>query len=175
MQHIRYRQRICGDKEKINRFLGESPVGIIGMCAGEYPYAVPVNFIWYGGNVYFHGMGSGKKEEILSVGVPVCFTVYQEFGTVMDPVPCHADTSYMSVMIFGKSEKLSDADQSAEILQRLVTKYMPDFYKQNLTGSLIEKYRSSMDGHAVSVYRIMAEEITAKENIVDSEKIFKQK
>ncbi len=61
MQQIRYTQRICTDKEKIDVFLAGARVGVVGLSAGDYPYAVPVNFVWHDGCVYFHGMGSGKK------------------------------------------------------------------------------------------------------------------
>ena len=72
-----------------------------------------MNYVWYNGSVYFHGMGSGKKENILSQNPFVCFTIYEEHGTVIDPVPCHADTVYMSVMLFGKAEKVTDPEEAS--------------------------------------------------------------
>jgi nitroimidazol reductase NimA-like FMN-containing flavoprotein (pyridoxamine 5'-phosphate oxidase superfamily) len=65
MEQLHYKQRICTDKEKIENFLARSRVGIIGLNAGEYPYAVPVNYVWWDGKAYFHGMGSGKRESVL--------------------------------------------------------------------------------------------------------------
>lgn len=172
MEQIRYKQRVCTDKEKIETFLLETRTGVVAMAGGEYPYAVPVNYIWHDGCVFFHGMGSGKKEEILAQNPPVTFTVYEEYGTVKDPMPCHADTSYMSVMIFGKAEKVTDTEEAAVVLQKLVEKFMPGFYGHPLTGKLIEKYRSSMDNRAVSVYRITPQDMTAKENLAEPDKIF---
>lgn len=172
VEHIGYTQRICTDQEKINSFLSEERAGVIGMLDKDHPYAVPVNYIWHKGSIYFHGMGSGKKVNILSQYPEVTFTIFKEYGTVTDPVPCHADTSYMSVMIFGKAERVSDSSEAAEALQKLVDKFMPDFYKQHLSSNLIEKYRSSMDGKAVSVFRITPVDLTAKENLVSQEKLF---
>ncbi|MGE4549098.1 MAG: pyridoxamine 5'-phosphate oxidase family protein [Intestinibacillus sp.] len=80
MQQIRYTQRICTDQQKIDAFLRRMRTGVLGICAGAYPYAVPVNFIWNDGAVYFHGMGSGKKFDLLLESPPVCFTVYGEVG-----------------------------------------------------------------------------------------------
>jgi nitroimidazol reductase NimA-like FMN-containing flavoprotein (pyridoxamine 5'-phosphate oxidase superfamily) len=131
-----------------------------------------MNYVWYKGSVYFHGMGSGKKEDILSQSPPVCFTIYKEHGTVTDPVPCHADTAYMSVMLFGKAEKVKDSEEAAEALQKLIEKYMQGYYSNPLTSSFIEKYRSSLDENAVSVYRITPQWMTAKENSVESDKLF---
>ncbi len=167
MEQIRYKQRICTDKEKIETFLLQARTGVLAMAGGEYPYAVPVNYVWHDGSVFFHGMGSGKKEDILSKNPPVTFTIYEEYGTVKHPMPCHADTAYMSVMFFGKAVKVTEPGEAAKVLQKLVDKFMPDFYGHPLTGNLIEKYRSSMDGRAVSVYRITPQEMTAKENSAD--------
>ncbi len=99
--------------------------------------------------------------------------MYEEFGTVTDPMPCHADTSYMSVMIFGKVEKVVDFEEAALVLQKLVEKYTPGYYKKPLTSKLIENYRSSFDDKGVSVYRITTEDMTAKENQADENELFK--
>ena len=171
MDQISYTRRNCTDKKKIEAFLLRERTGVLGMVSGIFPYAVPMNYVWHNGSVYFHGMGSGKKEDILSQNPPVCFTIYEEHGTVTDPVPCHADTAYMSVMLFGKAEKVTDPEEATAALQKLVDKYMPKYYSHPLTSTFIEKYRSSLDGNAVSVYRIALQGMTAKENSVESGKL----
>jgi len=171
MDQVRYTQRNCTDRKKIESFLLRVRTGVLGMTSDIFPYAIPVNYVWYNGSVYFHGMGSGKKENILSQNPFVCFTIYEEYGTVTDPMPCHADTAYMTVMLFGKAEKVTDPEEASETLQKLVEKYMPKYYSNPLTSTLIEKYRSSLDGNAVSVFRITPQEMTAKENSVGSDKL----
>lgn len=173
MDQIRYKQRICSDQNKIDEFLLSTRTGVISMGAGEYPYAIPVNFIWKNGSIYFHGMGSGKKYDILLQQPKVCFSVYQEFGTVTDPVPCHADTSYFSVLIFGEARKVNDFQEGAEVLELLLDKFMPGFYSQKISSHLVEKYRSSMDNNPVGIFCIDIKHITAKENAVSSESLYK--
>lgn len=172
MERIRYKQRECTDTAVIEEFLSESRTGVIGISGAAYPYCVPVNYIWKNGAVYFHGLGSGKKIQLLHDNPMVSFTVYEEFGTVKDPVPCHADTSYRSVMMFGQVEKVEDFNEMAEVLQAIVDKFMPDFYKSRISPSLAEKYRSAQDNKAVAVYKITPEEKTAKENVVDIKDMF---
>ncbi|WP_440945392.1 pyridoxamine 5'-phosphate oxidase family protein [Methanosarcina sp. T3] len=75
-----------------------------------------MSYVWHNGSVYFRGTGSGKKEDLLSQNPPVCFTIYRKQGIVTDPVPCHADTAYMSLMLFGKAEKVIDQEEAAEAL-----------------------------------------------------------
>jgi uncharacterized protein len=171
MNQVSYTQRNCTDKKKIEMFLSKARTGVLGMISSVFPYAVPMNYVWHNGSIYLHGMGSGKKEKILSQNPPVCFTIYEEHGTVTDPVPCHADTAYMSVMLFGKAEKVTDSEEATEVLQKLVEKYLPKYYNHSLASTFIEKYRSSLDGNAVSVYRITPQEMTAKENSVESDKL----
>lgn len=172
MEQVSYKQRNCEDQEKINQFLANSRSGTIGIGGDEYPYVVPLNYVWVDGCIYFHGMGSGKTVRLLAEHKRVSFTVYREHGTVTDPVPCHADTSYFSVMLFGEVEKVVDHEEAAHALQVLLEKFMPGFYKQKLSANLVEKYRSGMDGNAVAVYRIKPIQVTAKENAVSPDMLF---
>lgn len=172
MEQIRYVQRICEDEVKIEDFLKNAKTGVIGMKGSDYPYCVPVNYIWMNGVIYFHGLGSGKKIDLLKEHPNVSFVVYHEFGTVKDPVPCHADTSYMSVMLFGKAEILKNYEESAKALQGIIDKFMPDFYQGKITPALVEKYRSALDHNKVAVYKIIPVTKTAKENVVAEKDLF---
>lgn len=172
MEHVSYTKRDCRDQAKIDAFLKASRVGVIGISGDAYPYAVPVNYVWHKGCIYFHGMGSGKKLRLLGQNPAVSFTVYEEHGTVTDPVPCHADTAYMSVMIFGQAERVTNLEEAAEVLQEVLNKFTPFLYNQTISPKLVERYRSAMDGNAVGVIRITPEHLTAKENTADPASIF---
>lgn len=173
MEHVSYKQRDCRDQAKIDEFLNHTRTGIIGISGDDYPYTVPVNYVWHQGKIYFHGMGSGKKVSLLSSHQKVSFTVYEEFGTTTDPMPCKADTSYLSVMLFGTAHKVTSFDEAAQALQLILNKYTPGFYKQGISSGLVEKYRSAMDGNAVAVFRVDPIHITAKENAADPSAIYK--
>ncbi|WP_019911707.1 pyridoxamine 5'-phosphate oxidase family protein [Paenibacillus sp. HW567] len=164
MEHVSYKQRDCRDQERIGEFLNTARIGVVGIGGDAYPYAVPVNYVWHEGAVYFHGMGSGKKVRLLAEHPAVSFTVYREDSTVTDPVPCKADTAYFSVMLFGEASRVTDMDEASGVLQKILDKYTPGFYKQEMTARMVEKYRSSMDGNAVAVYRLTPVHLTAKEN-----------
>lgn len=172
MEPIKYRQRTCEDREKTGAFLAAQRVGVLALPDEEYPYAVPLNYIWKDGCVYFHGAGAGKKVRLLEAEPNVSFTVYHEYGTVTDAVPCHADTSYFSVMLFGKAERVRDFSEAAAALQALVERFLPGFYKQKLGPALVEKYRSGVDSMPVAVYRIRPAHLSAKENAPEGQPIF---
>lgn len=174
MEQIRYTQRICNDKEKINRFLIEKRVATLSMCDNEEkPYAIPVNYVWCDNEIFIHGMGSGKKNDILTENCSVCFTIFDEFGTVTDSVPCKCDTSYFSVVIFGKMVLVQDLEEKTRALTKFLDKFTPNLFKTPILPEFIDKYRSSFDNRAVSLYCIKPEAITAKENPVDLEHMFK--
>lgn len=172
MHTIGYTKRVCADGKKIEALLAEARVGVLGLCDGTEPYAVPVYFVWHDGAVFFHGMGSGRKNDILAGHSSVCFTVYRDNGTVSDPMPCHADASYLSAMVFGKAERIVDHAVAAKALTAFISKYAPGYYRRAIGPDVAEKYRSSMDGNGVAVFRIAADEITAKENAAEPEPLF---
>ena len=174
MEKISYTQRICEDKEKIDRFLNEKRVGTLSMCDKEgRPYGIPVNYIYLEGKIYIHGMGSGKKNVVLGENPSVCFSVFEEFGTATDPVPCKCDTSYFSVVIFGKAVPVEKPDEKVRVLAQLLEKFTPGLFKNALSNKFVDKYRSSLDNKAVAVYCIDPEDLTAKENPINPECMFK--
>jgi nitroimidazol reductase NimA-like FMN-containing flavoprotein (pyridoxamine 5'-phosphate oxidase superfamily) len=176
MEQLNYQQRICTDTEKIEKFIARSRVGVLGLKAGEYPYAVPLNYVWREGKVYFHGMGSGKRETLLREEPPVCFTIYEEYGVVKDKVPWHADTSYFSVMLFGKARRVILPEEAAAAMRDLVEKYMGGFYRDradSVNADFIKRYRSSIDGNPVAVYSVKPDWTSAKENCAAPEELFK--
>jgi nitroimidazol reductase NimA-like FMN-containing flavoprotein (pyridoxamine 5'-phosphate oxidase superfamily) len=164
MGEIGYRDRVCSDQGRIEEFLGSTRVGVLGLAGDAYPYALPMNFVWDDGAVYFHGMGSGKKVELLAARAPACFTVFREDGTVADSAPCHVDTAYFSVVIFGEAEKVTDLHEASHALQRILEKYAPGRFDEVMTPRLVDRYRSGMDDNAVGVYRIVPVQLTAKHN-----------
>lgn len=133
------------------------------MSDGKLPYVVPLNFVWHNGAVYFHGAEQGRKADILERNNEACFTVSEEYGTITSPVPAHTDTAYMSVMIFGKAEHVSEREEAYEAMQAMLDKYVEGYYKEPLAKKHLELYRSSK-GSATRVFKISAETVTAKEN-----------
>lgn len=172
MEQIRYTKRICTDNEKIDRFLRETRVGTLSMCdkAGN-PYAVPVNYIYRGGKFYIHGMGSGKKNDMLAANPAVCFSVFADYGTTVDPVPCKCDTCYLSAVIFGEAVLVQDVQEKTQALTWFLEKFAPGLFEP-LAAQFVDQYRSAADNRATAVYRIDPVALTVKENPVDMENMF---
>jgi len=173
MNEVRYKIREVLDKDKIEAFLRKARIGHLGMADGQLPYVVPLNFVWINEKLYFHGATGGRRNQIMSANPEVCFAVCEEYGTITDPVPAKTDTAYMSVMIFGKAEPIADLDEATHVLQEMFNKYLPSYFKRPLSKQHVDKYRSAVFGGPVQVYRIAPYHITAKENPIEEEKMYK--
>ncbi|WP_419885122.1 pyridoxamine 5'-phosphate oxidase family protein [Paenibacillus sp. B-A-8] len=174
MNSVRYKSRECLDQEKIERFLKQARLGYLGLVDGNLPYVVPLNYVWTEGKLYFHGAGDGRRNQVMSDNSEVCFTVCEEYGTITDPVPAKTDTAYMSVMIFGQAEPITDLDEATHVLQEMMNKYVPGYYNRPLSKQHVEKYRSAVFGGPVQVYRVIPSHMTAKESPIEAEKMYKK-
>jgi uncharacterized protein len=163
MKNMRQANLECTDEGKINSFLTEKKTGYLGLTDQNIPYVVPLNYVWFEGDIYFHGASEGRKVDIIGVNPSACFTVSEDLGTMTDPVPAKTDTAYMSVMIFGKIEKVVEWEKATSVMQVMLDKYVPGYYVQRLSQAHVEKYRSSL-GSRTAVFRIKTESLTAKEN-----------
>lgn len=172
MNPMRYKVRECKDEARIDQFLQQARIGYLGLVDGDLPYVVPLNYVWMDGKLYFHGAGGGRRNEVMSRNAEVCFTVCEEYGTVTNPVPAKTDTAYMSVMLFGQAEPITDLDEATRMLQALINKYVPGYYNRPLSKQHVDKYRSAVFGGPVQVCRITPHHITAKENPIEEGSMF---
>lgn len=111
----------------------------------DYPYAVPINYIYdeNTNKIYFHGAGAGQKYDALMKENKVCFTVYgNEQYKDNDWAP------YMqSVVIFGKCNKVEE--NKLDYLRLLAKKYYPsdeEIEKEiNLAGKIVQVFEITID------------------------------
>lgn len=171
MQNIRQEKLICKDDERINQFLSHARTGYLGLADGEHPYVVPLNFIWMNGALYFHGAAHGRKIDLIHSNANCCFTVAEDYGTMVSPIPAKTDTAYMSVMLFGMLETVSDLNVATSAMQEMLNKYVPGYYDNSLSQSHVERYRSSLGSHTV-VFKLIPSFRSAKENQLDPQLAF---
>ena len=93
----------------------------------EYPYTVPMNFIYDCGHIYFHSALQGHKIDAVRLSPNACFTVIDE------PVKEENDWWFhvKSVICFGKVSIIGDEDERTVRLRQLGQKYFPDGYDLN--------------------------------------------
>ncbi|MFC5446763.1 pyridoxamine 5'-phosphate oxidase family protein [Paenibacillus aestuarii] len=168
---IRMQKRACTDTATIQHFLDQARTGFLGLSSDDHPYVVPLNFVWKDEAIYFHGAAGGRKIEVIQMNPQACFTVSEEYGTITDPVPANTDTAYMSVMIFGTVERVSDITEATAAMQGMLNKYVPGYYDKPLAQSHLERYVSSM-GSKTAVFKLVASSLSAKEREVEAGHMF---
>ena len=89
-------------------------------CLGDegYPYAVPLNYIYFNGRIYFHSAKTGHKIDAIAKNPKVSFTVIDE-----DKIVSEEYTSYFrSVIAFGTARVVEGEERLASFTA-LVEKY----------------------------------------------------
>ncbi len=134
------------ENDKVIDLLKNEKRGVLAVHGeNDYPYAVPVNYIYdeNTNKIYFHGAGAGQKYDALMKDNKVCFTVYgNEQYKDGDWAP------YMqSVVIFGKCNKVEE--NKLDYLRLLARKYYPsdeEIEKEiNLAGKIVQVFEITID------------------------------
>jgi nitroimidazol reductase NimA-like FMN-containing flavoprotein (pyridoxamine 5'-phosphate oxidase superfamily) len=105
----------------------EDTVAVMGRCTNgvlacigdeDYPYAVPVSYIYSNNKIYFHSAKAGHKIDAIEKNQKVSFAVIDE-----DTIVSQEYTSYFrSVIAFGKA-RIVEGDERLDAFVALVEKY----------------------------------------------------
>ena len=118
-QMRRIKQQLS-EKECID-ILQRQNVGTLALAKnGDYPYALPLNYVYYNGKIYFHCAITGHKIDIIKKQNKASFCIIDE-DTV---VPEKYTTFYRSVIVFGKAEIVEDDVEKMVALKELSYKYV---------------------------------------------------
>ena len=88
----------------------------------DYPYAVPLSYVYCDSKIFFHCARSGHKLDAIARNEKVSFCVI-EADQVM---PQEYTTYFRSVIVFGKARVLEDDMEKRMALEILAAKYTPD-------------------------------------------------
>ena len=124
-------------------------------CLGDedYPYAIPLSYVYFKGKIYFHSAKAGHKIDAISKHPKVSFSIIDE-----DTVISREYTTYFrSVIAFGKA-RIVDGDERLKAFAALVEKYSGDQPEK-------DKYKEITECTRACVIAIDIEHITGKESI----------
>lgn len=107
----------CGD------ILRRAQTMVLALAGDDgYPYAVPLNFVYADGKIYFHCAKTGHKLDALRRCERLSLCVVDQ-DTV---VPQKLTTCFRSVIAFGRACILQDSDEIHRAARLLGLKYNPD-------------------------------------------------
>lgn len=117
-------------KEKIVKVLETEHVGRIATIdKNGFPFVAPMNFLYHNDSIYIHGFPRGEKYDNIKLDPKCGFEVDKELAFLpsyfFEP-PTDAsltDTLYVSIVIKGYAELVTDNTEKAEVLNKFIAKY----------------------------------------------------
>ncbi|MDS1029312.1 pyridoxamine 5'-phosphate oxidase family protein [Bacillota bacterium LX-D] len=139
------------DKEQAIELLKKGQYGILS-TVGEngYAYGVPLNYIYYEGNIYYHCAVEGSKLDNIANNNRVSFCVVGN----TEPTPDKFSYRYESVIVFGRAVEVYDKEKEAALVA-LIQKYSGEFMEKGI--EYIQK-----DSVRTKVIKINIEHLTGK-------------
>ena len=149
------REREVTDPKEILSYLDRSKVLHLGLCDGDQPYVVSMNYGYVYANerltLYLHGSRKGYKYELIAQNPKVSFALECDVKPFEGDVACKYGVSYSSVMGKGIATVVEDITEKRAALQVLMkTQTGKDF-------TFDEKLAA-----VVNVIRVDVKEFTAK-------------
>ena len=117
----RFRQQL--PEEECVAILKEARRGFLSVIGeGGYPYAIPINFVYEDGHVYFHCAKQGHKMDAIKACDKACFTVINQPEQEPDDWWYHVK----SVICRGRISETEDEAEHLSKLRLLGSKYFPE-------------------------------------------------
>ncbi|MHC1682008.1 MAG: pyridoxamine 5'-phosphate oxidase family protein [Clostridiaceae bacterium] len=138
------------------KLLTDSEYGVLSMTLENgYSYGVPLNYVFFNNNIYFHCATEGVKLSALKHNPKVSFCVVNTAEVIAEKF----STSYKSVIAFGTgSEVLSEEIEKETALLSFIEKYSPEFLEKGKAYIAQAKDKTK-------VYKIQVEHVTGKGKI----------
>ncbi|MEA4889004.1 MAG: pyridoxamine 5'-phosphate oxidase family protein [Clostridiaceae bacterium] len=96
-------------------------------CIGDddYPYAVPLNYVYFKNRIYFHSAKAGYKIDAIAKNPKVSFAIIDEDTIVSEKYTA----LFRSVIVFGHT-RIAEGDERLSAFESLVEKYSGDQPKE---------------------------------------------
>lgn len=139
------------DREEMMEILHRGEYGIISTIGEDgHPYGFPMSYIVKDNHIYFHCALDGHKMENIRYNDKVSFCVVGKTRLI----PEDLDTSYESVIVFGRAE-LVHGEEKLEALIGIVNKYSKGFEMKG-------KMEAERDQDITAVLKISIDHMTGK-------------
>ena len=147
------REKQALSREECSSILHRNSSGVLSLADEKgWPYAVPLNYVFDGKNLYFHCAAQGEKTGILERSSRAVFTVIDQDETV----PEKLTSKYLSVIVKGQAEVIPNDEEAREALMHLGRKYSGILGEQAIADHIDQAWEK------VRVIRLIPEEATGK-------------
>ena len=118
-------ERGSDDFELACAILDEAKIAHVGIQLEGQPYVLPMALGRDGQNLLLHGSSVSRLVRSLGSGVPCCVTITHLDGLVVARSAFHSSMNYRSLMVFGRAIEVTEEQQKARGLDRLVDHLLP--------------------------------------------------
>lgn len=155
---VRRKDREVTNKEDILKIIDKCDSCSLGLCDGNRPYIIPMNYGYTYENhqlvLYFHSGMQGKKLELIKQNNNVCFSMDCSHELVHNEIACRYTMKYESVIGHGKIYVVTEEEEKAQGMQIVMKKYAPD------RSFTFEKKHTNI----ITVLKLVVEEFTGKQS-----------
>ena len=120
---MRRKDREITDKDVLKVVMNEAEVCRLGLCDGNEPYVVPLNFGVDGETIYIHSAKEGRKLDIIRKNNIVCFETETRAEIIPGDIPCNWSANFCSIIGKGKAYILEETEEKQKGLDAIMRKY----------------------------------------------------
>lgn len=120
-REMRRKKQLLTKEETIEIFK-KGTSGVLALLGDDnYPYTVPLSYVYHNGKLYFHGAKAGHKIDAIEKCNKASFCVIEEDNIV----EAEYTTYFRSAVAFGKIKIMDDEDEKRKAIEVLAARYMP--------------------------------------------------
>lgn len=121
-------QRGSHDPQLIAAILDEALTCTVAFVDDGRPVSMPTTHWRMGGRVLFHGGMGSRLGKVMAAGVELCVTATLVDGLVLARSAFHHSMNYRSVVLFGRTEEITDSAEKEAAFAALIEKLTPGRY-----------------------------------------------
>lgn len=112
--------------------------GVLALAGDyDYPYAVPISYVYDGEKLYFHCARSGHKLDAIRRNPKASFCVIDQDHIV----PEEYTTYFRSVIVFGTIQILENDEEKWDSIEKLALKYAPADTEENRKRAIEREWK----------------------------------
>ncbi len=136
-RELRRKKQLLSQKE-CEAILTEETSGVLALAGDDdYPYAVPISYVYDGGKIFFHSAKSGHKLDAIRRNPKASFCVISQDLIV----PEEYTTYFRSVIAFGRIRVLEEDSEKRDAIEKLAAKYSPGETAEDRTQAIEREWK----------------------------------
>ena len=132
------RKKQALSQQEIVDILYTGTSGVLALLGdNDYPYAVPISYVYDDGKIYFHSAKSGHKIDAIRRTAKASLCVIDKDFIV----PEEYTTYFRSVIAFGRIRVIEDESEKRIAIEKLAIKYAPEDTNDNRENAIRREWK----------------------------------